>query len=99
MVYLAVWRIEISTPNLKHAIFNCYELFHYFHATRAWRHRPGVYKSMMALFKFFKRQVRPSKAGDSLLTRKEVESADVAKALGSVSKQTVRGKYNSYTAE
>ena len=54
---------------------------------------------MMALFKFFKRQVRPSKARDSLLTRKEVESADVAKALGSVSKQTVQGKYNSYTTE
>ena len=55
----------------------------------------------MALFKFFKRQEKPSKAGDSLLTRKEVESADkaVAKALGSASKQTIRGKYNSYTAE
>ena len=38
--------------------------------------------------------------GDSLSTRKEVESTDkaVAKALGSASKQTVRGKHNSYTA-
>ena len=36
-----------------------------------------------------------------MLTRKEVKSADkaVAKALGSASKQMVRGKYNGYTVE
>ena len=54
----------------------------------------------MALFKFFKQQEKSSE-GNSLVTRKGVESADkpVAKALESASKQTVRGKYNSYTPE
>ena len=54
----------------------------------------------MALFKFLKWQEKSSKE-NSLLARKEVESADkpVAKALESASKRTVRGKYNSYTPE
>lgn len=55
----------------------------------------------MSLFKFgFKRQEKPS-AANSLLSRKEVESADkfVAKSLESASKRTVRGKYNCYTPE
>ena len=54
----------------------------------------------MVLFKFFKWQEKLSE-GNSLLTRKEVESADkaVVSALESASKQTVRGKYNSYTEE
>ena len=64
-------------------------LSYYFHATRG-----------MVLFKFLKRQEKSSKE-NSLLARKEVESADkaVAKALESASKRTVRGKYNSYTPE
>ena len=56
----------------------------------------------MALFKFFKRQDKPSEE-TSLLSKNEVESADkaVAKALESASKcETVRrGKYNCYTPE
>ena len=53
----------------------------------------------MALFKFLKRQEKPSEA-NSLLSRKEVKSADksVAKALESVVERTVR-KYNCYTPE
>ena len=59
-------------------------LSYYFHVMRG-----------MALFKFLKRKEKSFKE-NSLLARKEVESADkaVAKALESASKRTVRGKYN-----
>ena len=51
----------------------------------------------VTLFKFFKR--KDERKEGSLLTSKEVESADraVAKVLETASKQQPRGKYNSYT--
>ena len=54
----------------------------------------------MTLFKFFKRQEKPFDL-NSLLSRKEVESADksVVKALESAAERTVRGKYNYYASE
>ena len=54
----------------------------------------------MTLIKFFKRQEKPFDP-NSLLSRKEVESADksVVKALESAAERTVRGKYNCYTSE
>ena len=51
----------------------------------------------VTLFKFFKR--KEQSIGSSLLTSKDIESADraVAKALEAASKEVPRGKYNSYT--
>ena len=53
----------------------------------------------VTLFKFFKR--KEQSIGSSLLTSKDIESADraVAKALEAASKEVPRGKYNSYTDE
>ena len=52
---------------------------------------------MAGLFKYFKRQEKPTNSG-SLLTRNEVEEANkaVAKVLECTSEKALRGKYNFY---
>ena len=76
---LAVWQIKIKLPNLKHTILQSNRLPYYFHTTRG-----------MAFLKFFKRQEKTSDA-NSLLSRKEIESADqyVVKTLESTGERTV----------